>query len=131
MEQFQYQGNKKYSDICINEIYNLNLKFRKIKQRYEKYIDEMNAHVFNFIPENYKPLRVSCNVNMLKIEYKYPKKEIRWFRKTYLEGNKKQQKQNPEEKVIPLNNGEKNQYKGKFYQGTCNKCAKYGHRSSD
>ena len=50
--------------------------------------------------------------------------------KTELVGNRKQEKQEPEEKVIKLNSGEINQNKSKFIKGTCNKFVKYGHRAS-
>ena len=39
------------SDIWFNEIYNLYLKFNKMKGKYEKYEDEMKAYVFDALPE--------------------------------------------------------------------------------
>ena len=65
------------------------------------------------------------------MEFKNPNKEIRWFWKTQLNGNKTQNKTEPEEKVIVLNNG-KNKYNknGKLFNGKCNKCGKYGPRAS-
>ena len=38
-------------EIWFNELYNLNLKFKKIKSKYEKYKDELKAHVFHVLPE--------------------------------------------------------------------------------
>ena len=37
-------------DICFNELYILDLKFRKIKEKYEKDEDEMKTHVFDVFP---------------------------------------------------------------------------------
>ena len=39
------------SDIWFNELYSLNLKFKKIKAKYGKDEDKLNAHVFNILPE--------------------------------------------------------------------------------
>ena len=36
--------------IWFTEIYNLNLKFKKIKSKYEKYEDELKEHFFNILP---------------------------------------------------------------------------------
>ena len=47
------------TDIWFNELYNLNLKFNKIKEKYEKDEYEMRAHVFEVLPEEYKPVNVS------------------------------------------------------------------------
>ena len=92
----------------------------------------MKEHVFDVLTEDYKPVRVSCNFNISNMEFKYLKKDICWFWKTQLNGNKKQEKPGPEEKVLELNSREKKQYKnGKFFKETCNKCGKYGHRASD
>ena len=38
-------------DIWFNELYNLNLEFKKLKDKYEKYEDGMRAHVFDVLPE--------------------------------------------------------------------------------
>ena len=38
-------------DIWFNDLYNLILKFKKIKEKYEKDEDELNARVFNVLPE--------------------------------------------------------------------------------
>ena len=35
------------------------LKFNKIKEKYEKYEDEMKQHGFYVLPEEYKPVRAS------------------------------------------------------------------------
>ena len=37
--------------IWFNELYNLNLNCKKIKAKYEKYKDELRAHVFDVLPE--------------------------------------------------------------------------------
>ena len=57
-------------DIWFNEIYNLNLKFKKIKVKYENDEDELKAHVFNVFPEEYKQLRLSCNPFFPKMQFK-------------------------------------------------------------
>ena len=62
----------------------MNLKFKKIKAKYEKYEDERKAHVFDVLPEEYKKVRVSCNVNFSNVQFKDMKKEIFWFWKTEL-----------------------------------------------
>ena len=49
--------------IWFNELYYLNLNFKKIKEKYQKEEDEMKEHVSDVLPEQYKPIRVSCNVN--------------------------------------------------------------------
>ena len=51
-------------DIWFNELFNLNLKFNKIKAKYDKNEDQMKSYVFHVLPEYYKPVRVSCNVNI-------------------------------------------------------------------
>ena len=76
--------------IWFNELYNINLKFKKIKVKYEKEKDKLKAHVLYVSPEEYKPVRVSCNVNNENTEFKDLKKEIRWFYKTDLNGRKTQ-----------------------------------------
>ena len=37
-------------DIWFNEIFNLNLKFKKFKGKYDKYEDDMKAHIFDVLP---------------------------------------------------------------------------------
>ena len=37
--------------IWFNELYNLNLNFKNINEKYEKYEDKLKAHVFYFLPE--------------------------------------------------------------------------------
>ena len=50
--------------IWFNEVYNLNIKFKKIKEKYEKDEDELRAHVFDVLPEEYKQFIVSWNVKI-------------------------------------------------------------------
>ena len=38
-------------EIWFNELYILNLKFNNIKDKYEKYEDEMKAHIFDVLPK--------------------------------------------------------------------------------
>ena len=38
-------------EIWFNELYNANLKFKNIKAKYEKYEDELKAHVLDVLPE--------------------------------------------------------------------------------
>ena len=66
-------------EIWFNELYILNLKFKNIKAKYEKDEDELKAHVFYVLAEEYKQVRVSCNVNIAKMEFKDLNKEISWF----------------------------------------------------
>ena len=42
----------------------------KIRVKYEKYDDEMKAHVFDILPEKLKTVRISCNKNISKMAYK-------------------------------------------------------------
>ena len=60
--------------IWSNGLYNLNLNTKKTKEKYEKYEYEMEEHVFDILPEEYKPVRVSWNVKILNMEYKDLKK---------------------------------------------------------
>ena len=52
----------------------LNLKFKRTKAKNIKHEDEMKAHVFYILSEEYKPVRVSWNVNISKMEHKCLKK---------------------------------------------------------
>ena len=38
------------SDIWFYDLFNLNLKFKVIKAKYEEYKDELKAHVFDVLP---------------------------------------------------------------------------------
>ena len=38
-------------DIWLNELYKLNLDFNKVNGKYEKYEDEIKAHLFDVLPE--------------------------------------------------------------------------------
>ena len=38
-------------DIYFNELYNLNLKFKKIKEKYEKDEDKLKEYAFDVLPE--------------------------------------------------------------------------------
>ena len=51
-------------EIWFNELYNLNLKFKKIKEEYENYEGKLKADVFDVLPEEYRQVRLSCNVNI-------------------------------------------------------------------
>ena len=46
------------SDIWFSELFNLNLKFKKYKEKYVKDEDELESYVFDILPENNKPVRV-------------------------------------------------------------------------
>ena len=52
------------SEIRFNELYNLNLKFKKIKEKYKKYEYDMKAHVSDVLPEEFKPVRVYGDLNI-------------------------------------------------------------------
>ena len=58
------KDTSQYNDKYFNELLNLNLRFKNIKGKKEKYEYEIKAHVFDVPTEEYKILRVSCNVNM-------------------------------------------------------------------
>ena len=53
------KDTSKYTDIWFNEIFNLNLKFNNIKEKYDKDEDKLKSHAFDILPEYYKPVRVS------------------------------------------------------------------------
>ena len=46
-------------EIWFIELYNLNLNFNKIKLKYKKDEDQMKAHIFDVLQEEYKPVRIS------------------------------------------------------------------------
>ena len=58
------------NDIWFNELFIPNLKFKKIKGKYNKDKDELKAHVFDVLSEDYKPVRVSFNANISKMAFK-------------------------------------------------------------
>ena len=64
--------------------------------------DELNPHVFNSLPEEYKKQRLSCYLSIAKMNFKDSKKEICWFWKTDLNGRNKKEKEKPEDKVLAL-----------------------------
>ena len=72
MEDVQYQSHKPRS--------------RHLVQRAIQYKYETKAHVFDTLPEEYKPVQVFCNVSITKISYKDIKKEIHFFWKTEIGG---------------------------------------------
>ena len=53
--------------------------------------EKLKSHVFDVLPEEYKPVRVSYNVKISNMEFKYLKKEICWFWKTDLNRRKTQE----------------------------------------
>ena len=63
------------TDIWFNELFDLNLRLKKIKSKCEKYNYELKAHVFDVLTEEYKPVRVSCNVNISNMSFKDLKKD--------------------------------------------------------
>ena len=69
-----------------------NPEVQKNQEKYDKYEDEIKAHVFRVLPEEYKPVRVYFNVNISNIEYKYFDKEIHWFWKIDLVGKRNKKK---------------------------------------
>ena len=83
------------------------MKFKNIKEKYEKDEDELKEHVFDVLTKDYKPVSIYFNVNISKMEFKDPKKYICWSCKTELNGNKQKEKTDPEEKVLALNPREK------------------------
>ena len=85
---FRIKDTSQDPDIWFNELFNLNLKFKNIKAKYNKDEYEMKSHVFDGLPEYYKPVRVSCNFNISKMAFKDLNKDIRWFWKTELNRHK-------------------------------------------
>ena len=83
------KGTSQDPDIWFNGSFNLNIKFKKIKANYDKDEDEIKAHIFEILSEDYKPVRLSCNVDISKMVFNDLKKEISWFWKTELDVNKK------------------------------------------
>ena len=73
---FRIKDTIQDSHIWLNEAYNLNLNFKKIKEKYEKDKGEMMSPVFDVLPDEYKPVRVSYNVNISKMACKDLKEEI-------------------------------------------------------
>ena len=71
---FRIKDTSQYPDIWFNELFNLNLKFNKIKAKYEKDEYEMKTQIFYVLHEEYKHMRVSCNVKISKMAYKVLKK---------------------------------------------------------
>ena len=51
MDNYRIKDTSQYSDMWFNELYNLNLKFNKIKERYEKDEDKIKAQFFDVLPE--------------------------------------------------------------------------------
>ena len=49
------KDTSKYTNIWFNEILYLNLKFNKIKAKYEKDEDDLKSYVFDVLPENIIP----------------------------------------------------------------------------
>ena len=49
--KYRIKDTSKYPDIWFNELYNLNPKLNNIKEKYDKENNQMNAHVFDVLPE--------------------------------------------------------------------------------
>ena len=71
---FRIKDTSQDPNIWFIEIFNLNLNFKKIKAKYKKDEDELKPYVFDVLPEDYKPMRVSCNVNISNMAFKDLKK---------------------------------------------------------
>ena len=61
---YRIKDTSQYPDIWFYEVFNINLNLKKIEAKYEKDKDEMKVHIFDVLPEKYKPVRVSSNVNI-------------------------------------------------------------------
>ena len=61
---FRIKNTSKVPGIWFNERFNLNLKFKKVKGKYEKDEDNLKSHVFDVLPGDNKPTRFSCNVKI-------------------------------------------------------------------
>ena len=84
------KGISRDPDIWFNELFNSNLKFKKIKAKYKKNENELKEYVFSALPEYYKPVRVSCNNKTSNMVFKEIKKGIHWFWNSEFNGNKTQ-----------------------------------------
>ena len=74
----------------------MNLKFMKTNEKYEKYEEEMKVQFLMSYLKNINLSESICNFLILKMAYRDYKKEICWFWKIELGGNRKQHKQDPE-----------------------------------
>ena len=92
---FRIKDTSQDPDIWFNELFNLNLKLKDIKAKYDKYADHLKAQVFDILPEDYKPVKVSRNVNISKMALTYLKKDACYPWNTELNRNKKQYKPYP------------------------------------
>ena len=87
---FRIKDASKDTYIWFNDLFNLNLKLKKIKAKCEKYEDDIKSHVFEALTKDYNTMRVSCNVNTSKMEFMDLKKDIHWFWETWLKISKTQ-----------------------------------------
>ena len=76
---FRIKDTSQDRDILFNKIFNVNPEFKDIQEKYDKYEDELKAHIFDGLSEDYTPMGVSCNVRISNMAFKDPKKEIHWF----------------------------------------------------
>ena len=58
---WRIKDTSQYPDVWFNELFYLNLKFKNIKENYEKDEYGLKAHVFDVLTGNYNPVRVSCD----------------------------------------------------------------------
>ena len=56
---FSVKDTSQYPDIWFNELFNLNLKFKRIQSNYEKDEDELKAQFIEVVPEDYKTVILS------------------------------------------------------------------------
>ena len=57
-------------NIWLNDLYNLSLKSKYIKEKHKEYEYEMNPHIYDVLPEEKRSVRVSSNVNASNTTYK-------------------------------------------------------------
>ena len=63
-KNFRIKETSQYPDVWFNALFNLNLNFKRIKSKNEKYEDEMKERIFDVLLSYYKPVRVSVNVRI-------------------------------------------------------------------
>ena len=52
LNNFRINDKSKDPDMCFNELFNLNLKFKEIKTKYDKYEDDLKVQVLDVLPED-------------------------------------------------------------------------------
>ena len=88
MEIFRIKDKSQDPITWLNELHNINLNLNNIMGRYDRDEDEIKGHMFDILPEEYKPVHIYCSVNTNKMAYRDLKKK-NWLWKTELGGKQK------------------------------------------